>query len=273
MPVNTVELDAYFQRIGFSGGRQPSLETLQELHFLHPIAIPFENLSPLLGLAVNLDSASLRDKLIEKKRGGYCFEHNLLFQHVLEALGFKVKGLSARVHWNVPEQIVLPRNHMLLHISIEGMDYIADVGFGGLTLTAPLRLEPGLEQPSPHETFRLVCSDTVYTLSAKIGENWKAMYTFDLQQQHQSDYELTNWYVSTHPNSRFVNELIAARPEPGRRHALLNNDYSIYYAGGKIERKTLADVRELMEILTTAFHIPLDNLPGIEQRLKLLSVT
>lgn len=270
MLTNTIDLDAYFGRIGYAGNQAPSLEVLQQLHALHPVAIPFENLSSLLGLDVNLDIGSLQDKLVTRRRGGYCFEHNLLFLQILKTLGFKAIGLAARVLWNVPNQVVLPRTHMLLLVNIDNVDYIADVGFGGLTMTAPLYLEPGLEQPSPYESFRLSHSSDAYTLYVKLNENWKAMYSFDLQRQDQADYELMNWYVSSYPQSRFVKELIAARPESGRRHALLNNEYSIYFLDGSVEKRMIADIDDFRETLETTFHIPLQGLTGLEHRLNLL---
>src|SRR5215510_14323543 len=148
--------DAYCERIGYSGGRTATLEALRGLHFHHPQAIPFENLNPLLRLPVLLDSASLQQKLIHDRRGGYCYEQNSLFRHALEAIGFRVAGLAARVVWNMAESEVGARTHMLLRIDLDGQAYLADVGFGGLTLTSPLRLEIDVEQSTPHEPFRLV---------------------------------------------------------------------------------------------------------------------
>src|SRR4051812_32745388 len=150
------DLNAYFTRVGFSGVASPTLDTLRELHLRHTQSIPFENLNPLLGWPVQLDPVSLQQKLIQARRGGYCYEQNLLFKQALEAIGFRVTGLAARVVWNVTEGVVLPRTHMLLRIDLAGQPYIADVGFGGLTLTAPLLLEAGIEQPTPHESFRLI---------------------------------------------------------------------------------------------------------------------
>src|ERR1700721_1849966 len=99
-------LDAYFSRIGYSGGRLPTLETLRNIHLSHTETIPFENLNPLLGWPVHLDAASLQQKLIDDRRGGYCYEQNQLFRHAPEAVGFKVTGLAARVSWNTPEGVV-----------------------------------------------------------------------------------------------------------------------------------------------------------------------
>src|SRR5437762_4052046 len=123
------DLDAYFKRIGYSGGASPTLATLQALHALHTRAIPFENLNPFLGWPVRLDAASLQQKLIHDGRGGYCYEQNLLFREALQSIGFHVSALAARVLWNVPEGTVLPRTHALLRIDLNGESYVADVRF------------------------------------------------------------------------------------------------------------------------------------------------
>jgi len=115
-----LDLDAYFERIGYRGERTATLPTLQEIHRLHPAAIPFENLNPLLGLPVRLDLASIEAKLVRSRRGGYCFEHNLLLAEVLERLGFGVTRLAARVLWNQPEDARTARGHMLLAVAVDG---------------------------------------------------------------------------------------------------------------------------------------------------------
>ncbi len=154
-------LDAYLERIGYIGPRTASIETLEAVHALHPAAIAFENLNPLLGWPVALDVESLQGKLVSGGRGGWCFEHNTLFRHALEALGFSVTSLAARVLWNAePGHPVGPRSHMVLLVDLNGLRYIADVGFGGNVLTTPLRLEPHIAQPTPHEPHRLLPLET-----------------------------------------------------------------------------------------------------------------
>ena len=114
-----INLDAYFRRIGHAA-HKPDLDTLSALHLRHAQAIAFENLSPLAGWPVPLDPVSLERKLVRDGRGGYCFEQNLLFAHVLNALGFRVTGLAARVLWNQPEDAVTARSHMLLLLDLDG---------------------------------------------------------------------------------------------------------------------------------------------------------
>src|SRR5262245_52074548 len=138
-----MNLPRYFDRIGFEGMPAPDLATLARLQALHVAAIPFENLSALSGEPIGLDLPALEKKLLVPGRGGWCFEHNLLFAHALEAIGFELRRLAARVRWNVPADVVTARSHMLLQVVLPEGPYVADVGFGGLTLTAPLRLVPG----------------------------------------------------------------------------------------------------------------------------------
>jgi N-hydroxyarylamine O-acetyltransferase len=262
------DLDAYFNRIGFSGERSSSIETLRRLHFHHPREIAFENLNPLLGLPVHLDAASLQQKLIHNRRGGYCYEQNILFRHALETIGFKVTGLAARVTWNQPEDVVLPRTHMLLRIDLDGQAYSADVGFGGLTLTAPLRLETDIEQDTSHEPFRLIGEGEELILEARIRESWKSLYRFTLQEQLLPDYEMANWYVSCHPKSRFVNALIAARVVGDRRYALLNNELGVHYLNGRTERSVLTTGAQIREVLQGPLGITLPAAPELDSVLQ-----
>src|SRR5690606_2958476 len=150
---DTIDLDAYMARIGYDGPRTPTLETLRALHRLHPAAIAFENLDPLLGRPVPIDRVSLENKLVHAGRGGYCFEHNLLFSHVLRALGYRINEHAARVVWNRPEGVRAQRSHLLLVVDIDGTRYLADVGFGGNVLTAPLLLDKAGPQQTPHEPY------------------------------------------------------------------------------------------------------------------------
>jgi N-hydroxyarylamine O-acetyltransferase len=265
-----INLDAYFQRIGYTGDRSPTLATLKAIHQRHAQTIAFENLNPLSKQPVLLDLASLQQKLIHAERGGYCFEQNLLLRSVLVALGFQLTNLAARVVWNMPEGTIMPRSHMLLQVDIDGEFYMADVGFGGLTLTTPLALIPDVEQETTHEPFRLIATDRIYTSQARINQEWKSLYKFDLQEQQLPDYEVSNWYVSTHPNSQFVNSLIAAKPDVDRRYALRNNQFSVHYLDGQTEHHTLSSAAEIQTTLEDVFAIDLKTLLDIDQTLQQL---
>jgi N-hydroxyarylamine O-acetyltransferase len=263
-----MDLDAYFRRIGYAGARDATLATLKGVHLQHAQSIPFENLNPYLGLTVPLDTPSLEQKLVQQRRGGYCFEQNLLLREVLRSLGFQVRGLAARVTWNTPEGFVSARTHMLLLIHLEEGDFLADVGFGGMTLTGPLRLEVDIEQQTPHEPFRLIAAGPEFIMQAKVREGWKALYRFDLQEHVVADYEVTNWYLANHPESRFVRNLIAARPAPDRRYALLNNEFAVHHRGGPSERRILETVGELRDVLEGALLIELPRVPHLDGALQ-----
>jgi len=259
-----VDVDAYFRRIGYQGGREPTLDTLRALHARHPEAIPFENLNPLLKRPVPIDTPSLERKLVREGRGGYCYEHNLLFLAVLKALGFAASGLAARVVWNAPGGVPTGRTHVVLRVELDGVTHVADVGFGGQTLTGPLRLETDVEQTTPHEPFRLVRAGAEFRLESKIRGEWKPLYLFDLQEQFMRDYEVGNWYVSTYPGTIFVNGLFAARTVPGRRYALLNNEMAVHNLNAGTERHVFTDASELRDALTETFHITLPDDPNLD---------
>lgn len=258
------DLGAYLDRIGYAGERAATPDVLKELHFRHPQAIPFENLDPFLGNAVDVDLPTLQAKLVRGGRGGYCYEQNLLLKHALEALGFSVSGLAARVLWGRPEDALTPRTHMLLKIELDGRTWMADVGFGGLTQTAPLLLEPGVVQQTPHEPFRIVEKDGYYHAQAEVGGEWRTLYRFDLSDHHEADYAISSYYLSTSPASHFVTGLIAARALPDRRYALAGNRLTVHHLGGPSKRREIETAGELADTLEESFGIRLPGRPGFE---------
>jgi N-hydroxyarylamine O-acetyltransferase len=264
---DTIDVSGYFERIGYAGRAAPDLDTLRAVQRCHAQTIPFENLNPFVGWPVRLDAASLQQKLVRDGRGGYCYEHNLLFSHVLRALGFDVTWLAARVTMGLPENAVGGRTHMLLLVALDGAPYVVDVGFGGLTLTAPLRLQTDVEQPTPHEPFRLLGAHDEFIVQAKIAGEWRALYRFGLQTQLLPDYEMCNWYLSNHPESRFVVNLVAARPDADRRHALRNNELAVHYLDGRTEKRMLQSVEELRQALEGVFRVRLPDAPDLDAAL------
>jgi N-hydroxyarylamine O-acetyltransferase len=260
------DLDGYLSRVAFDRRpARPDLSTLRDLALAHPRAIPFENLNPLLRRPVRLDIASIQEKLVRTGRGGWCFEHNLLLGTALSALGFTVTGLSARVVWNVPTGVVRGRSHMVLLVALPEGPHIIDVGFGGCTPTAPLRLEADVEQATPHESFRLVSVEGGLRLEAQLEGTWKGLYIFDLQPQALADYEMPNWYLCNHPESHFLAGVVAARVERDRRYALRNADFAVYYPHGAAERRTLISGAEIRRTLEDVFHIQVPREPEVDE--------
>lgn len=262
-----IDLDAYLARIGCEGPVAPSLATLRRLHELHPRAIPFENLSPFAGETPALDPASLQAKLVRGGRGGWCFEQNLLFSHVLSAIGFSFRRLAARVRWNVAPDVVTARSHCLIQVAIEGRDYLADVGFGGLVLTGPVALELDREQDTPHERHRLRDMGGARRLEARVSGEWQALYDFEPNEAKIPDYEVSNWYLANNPQSHFVTSLVAARVEPDRRHALHGIRYSIHHSDGRLERRFASSAGELIGWLEGPFGIRVPRSKILEQKI------
>jgi N-hydroxyarylamine O-acetyltransferase len=253
--LSPTQLAAYFDRIGYSGPQQATSETLHALHRLHPQVIPFENLDTLLGRTPRLDLESVFAKLVSARRGGYCYEHNLLFRAVLDTLGFETTGLAARVLWNDPAGM-MPRTHMMLLVETPDNTWLADVGFGSMTLSAPLLFDTGREQATPHEPFRLdLIERGDFLLQVKLGDAWRPIYRFDLEPQFPADYAMANHYVSTYPESIFVDHLIVARVMPGQRQTLF--DTTLTQRGDTESKRELTNAEGLRGVLQDVFGLVL----------------
>jgi N-hydroxyarylamine O-acetyltransferase len=252
MPSSALDLPAYFARIGYRGPALPTLEVLRAIHLRHALAIPFENLDVLLGRPITLDVTALQHKLVHERRGGYCFEQNTLLRAVLLELGFEVTSLIARVRWQVPSDAITPRTHMVLCVTVEREPYMVDVGFGGFVLTGPLRLNSADEQATPHEPHRLTARGRVTLLEAEVGREFRPCYEFTREPQHPIDFEVANWYTSTHPASRFMQNLLVARVLPDARWVLFNRELASYGPNG-VERRIIDDPDALIEVLAERF--------------------
>ena len=249
---DVLDLDAYRARIAYTGVLEPTRAVLDALHLAHASHIPFENLDVLLGRPIRLDLDSLQAKLIRGGRGGYCFEHNLLFAALLECAGFSVTRLAARVRYGTER--VLPRTHMLLNVSVDGGDWIADVGFGIEGLLLPVAYKDGAEQEQYGRCYRAVPEGGEWTLQIREADRWAALYTFSLAAQQPVDYLPANHYTSTHPDSRFVQTLTVQQPTPEARKVLRNRELAID-RGGAITRRRIADDAALLDVLEEVFDL------------------
>jgi N-hydroxyarylamine O-acetyltransferase len=250
-------LDNYLARIGFHGTIEPSLATLAAIHAAHVDAIPFEGFDPLIRRTVKLDIGSLQQKLVDSRRGGYCFEQNLLFKAALEEIGFKVTGLSGRVRWMSPPDSPLgPREHIALKVDLSDGPHLADVGFGVCVMDQPLHLNTGVEQRTAMGTFRLSESDGLFSLAARQPAGWRTMYVFDLEPQIHSDYELGNWYTSTSPLVPFTSMLIMERVSRDKRYKLVNRRLRIEARDGDlISERSIGSAEGLRQVLDETFNV------------------
>jgi N-hydroxyarylamine O-acetyltransferase len=248
-----LDLAAYLTRVGLAAAPPPTAAGLAELHLAHATHVPFENLDVLLGRPIRLDLESLQRKLVRDRRGGYCFEQNVLFAAVLEAIGFRVTRLAARVRYRATK--LLPRTHMLLAVEAEGGPWLADVGFGGSGPLLPVRLDDRGEQRQFLWSFRIVDEGAARVLQGGVPGGWQDFYTFTPEPQELVDYEVANHYVSTHPDSAFTKTLAAQLPTPEARFILRNRELTVERGTGS-ETRTVGD-EELPDVLVKMFGLTL----------------
>lgn len=253
-----LDLDAYLDRIGLRPALDADRETtLRALHRAHLAAIPFENADIVLGHPVPLDVESLQDKLVRRRRGGYCYEHNLLFAAVLDRLGYRLTGLAARV-LALGRTGDLPRLHALL---VADDEWVVDVGFGCGGLLEPLRLAPGSPVRQGGWTFRLEHTD-VWTLKSLVGGEWTSLYDFTEDPRTPADYAVYNYYLSTHPLSVFTGKLVAQRVTDRAYYAIKGDELTVTTPDGLSHRRTL-EPGAALAVLRSDFGLDLpDDLPG-----------
>ncbi len=254
----SLDVNGYFDRIGYRGAPEPSLQVLQELVTAHTRAIPFENLDPVLGVPVDdLSAAALYDKLVRRRRGGYCYEQNGLMGYALAELGFRVRRLGARVVAMRPPDAPFPtRTHTLLAVRFPGScrPYLVDVGFGGQTPTSPLRIETGSVQQTMHEPYRLQDRGEELLLQVMVRGEWQPLYEFSTRTEPDVDLQVGSWFVSTHPSSIFVTGLMAALVTDDGRLSLAGRELTCHRADGS-EKIGLPDAAAVVDALSGRFGI------------------
>lgn len=182
---------------------------------------------------------------------------------MLQELGFEARGITGRVVMGGPPDALTARTHRLSLVTLDGVRYISDVGFGGMVPTSPLQLDTDATQATAHEPYRLSLDEGSYTLWAQVAGEWRGLYVFDLQVQSHFDYEIGNWYVSTHPDSPFLGQLKVALIGPGFRRTLNNGQYAIHYLDRASEKRAIEDVEELLNLLQASFGIRLPAHPQL----------
>lgn len=256
-----LDLDAYLARIGYDIGRDgelaPDVRTLTALHRAHVAAIPFENLDVALGRQVPLDLKSLQSKLVDRRRGGYCYEQNSLLAAALERIGFQVAGRGAR---NRSRGATLPPvTHAVLVVTIDGEQWLADAGFGWQGVLEPVPLRAGVTVEQSGWTFGIGVEDEgIHVLRSLRPEGWTDLYAFSPQTLYPGDFTVMNHYSSSHPQSRFLGQVVAQRPGADVRRALVRETLSSVRADGSAEER-IVDTAELAATLETEFGIELDS--------------
>ncbi|SFB98159.1 arylamine N-acetyltransferase family protein [Streptomyces aidingensis] len=245
-----LRLDDYLRRIGDTGPLEPTAETLRRLHRAHVAAIAFENIDVALGRGISLHLPDVQRKLVDQGRGGYCFEHNLLFAAVLERLGFPVTRLQARVRRGNRDQIRY-RAHAMLVAAAGFQPWLADVGFGDEGLLEPVPLAHEATVKAGGWTWRVVRERDQWVLQSLHPEGWFDLYSLRVEQHFPADFEVANFYTAHSDRSTFTGKLIAMRGSEEARHVLRDRELSSRYPDGRTERTGLTAAEVLTELAGT----------------------
>jgi N-hydroxyarylamine O-acetyltransferase len=253
--VDGAEVDAYLARIDAARPGRADATALRDLQLRHLLSVPFENLSIHLGEPIALEPGALRDKLLRRRRGGFCYELNGAFAELLSALGFRVTLLAARVFGDGGPGP--PFDHLALRVEVDGGGpWLADVGFGRHS-SYPLRLDTGAEQADPGGTFRIAeAADG----DLDVLRDGQPQYRVEQRPRSLGDFEPTCWWQQTSPSSHFTRSLVCSLlTEHGR--VTLSDRTLIHTAGDRRDERTLRDDAEVLDAYRTHFGIVLDRLP------------
>jgi len=249
-----LDLDTYRRRIGFDGSLAPTRECLERLILAHAAAIPFENIEVLARRVPRLDIASLQDKLVRQRRGGYCFEQNTLMRAVLQAIGFEVRPMEARIRSGVPADVVTARTHLALRVVLDGVAHLVDVGCGTIAPLAPLALASRERQAAGSGFYRFVDVGDELLLQTLAADTWTDCYQLMPGTPQAIDCEMGNWFVATHPKSMLGHNLLVGRAIAGGRLRLFNRRLSAFQpqCAAPVERD-LQTRAEFADVLADGF--------------------
>ncbi|MFD7326585.1 arylamine N-acetyltransferase [Streptomyces sp. NPDC059875] len=236
-----LDLDAYLARIGFTGPRTPTPETLHRVLRGHMSTITFENIDIALGRPVSLDLDRIQDKLVRAGRGGYCYENNLLLAAALDRLGFPVTRLLARIRQGETRRRF--RTHTVLLVRADDQVWLADAGYGYSGLMEALPLRDGAVSSVADWTWQLAADGPDWVVRIPRGgpdEGWFDMYSFRQEPQFRIDFEAAHYLSSTRPGSPFVGQLVVQKETEKERRLLRDKSLEIQYPDGRVERRELS---------------------------------
>ena len=250
-----MNLPAYLARIGYTGPVAPTLQVLRAIHRAHLLSVPFENLDISRGRKFAVDQDAFVRKIVEESRGGFCYEMNGALAALLQAIGFQVTLLSARV--TRQDGTFGPEfDHLTLRVDLD-QPWLADVGFGD-SFVEPLRLLPGIAQKDGGQIYRITENANVLQLEKwETGDTWKQMYRFTLQPRQLREFAGMCHYHQTSPESSFTRKRVCTRATPEGRITLSDMKLIITHDGNKVER-VLSTEDEWRAALRQYFDVVLD---------------
>ena len=248
-----MDTKAYLERINYNSSLVPTAQTLRELQMAHLLAVPFENLSIHWEEPIVLADDALFEKVVERRRGGFCYELNGLFAALLRALGFEVAMLSARVAKG--EGGYTPDfDHMTLMVSLDER-WLVDVGFGD-TFREPLRLDDRDVQVQTGRAYLIAPDDEYLILKERQhGDEWQAQYRFNLQPYQYADYAGRCHYHQTSPESHFRRGRVCTRATPEGRVTLSEMRFITTTLNGERQERLLGNDEEYVTVLEKHFGI------------------
>jgi len=249
------QIDAYFKRIGYTGTREASLGNLEALHRRHLLCIPYENLDQMNGVPLDLSPEGLFDKMIRRGRGGYCFELQGLFCHLLSSLGYQVTQYAARMT-DVPFPVQM-RRHRVLVVELSGERYVCDVGMRREFFRRPLLLREGLLQSDGLHEYRYEKDPFFgWVIYQRLkGKDWQSVYGFTEEEQVDADFEMPSFYCEKHPDSTFRRFMQISLCTEDSRLNVVENRFSLYSGGEVVERFELTEEEDAKALLTDRFGI------------------
>lgn len=253
-------IDAYLDRIGYAGARDAAPDTLATLQSAHLHAVPYENLDLLHGIPISLEIDHLFEKVVRRRRGGYCFELNALFGWLLKELGFEVTDLFGRF-WRGETAPPPKRRHHVLKVKAGDAHYLCDVGVGGAVPLFPLKLVEGVEQPQGDELYKLERDDFFgWFLQERKQDEWRPVYSFTEDPQLPIDFIAASFWCERSPDSFFHQRAMLALRTPDGRHTVDGDEFRIFDAAG-VHAFVPKTKDEYREALRTYFGIVLPDAP------------
>ncbi|WP_030953003.1 arylamine N-acetyltransferase family protein [Streptomyces sp. NRRL S-481] len=272
--MNSAQVDAYLRRLGAEHPAWPTVDVLRELHLRHLRTVPFENLSIHLGEEIVLEEKRLLDKVVGARRGGFCYELNGSFGALLAALGYDVALLAGRVYGD-GERLGIPYDHLALRVrTVDGGDWLADVGFGAHS-HLPLAFGERGEQEDPGGTFRIVEArpdaagvrgghDTSAAADLDVIRDGRPQYRLEVRPRVLGDFTADVWWHSTSPVSHFTRSLVCSRvTEDGGRITLSGRTLTVTGADGTREVRELGADEEVLGVYRERFGIELGSVPTV----------
>ncbi|WP_437051590.1 arylamine N-acetyltransferase family protein [Streptomyces sp. enrichment culture] len=272
--MNTAAIDAYLRRLGAGQPAWPTVDALRELHLRHLRTVPFENLSIHLGEEIVLDEKRLLDKVVEARRGGFCYELNGAFAALLAALGYDVTLLAARVYGE-GGRLGIPYDHLALRVrTVDGGDRLVDVGFGA-HFHLPLAFGERGEQQDPGGTFRIVEAGadaagvrgghhTVEAADLDVIHDGRPVYRLEVRPRVLDDFTVGSWWHSSSPASHFSRSLVCSRiTDDGGRITLSGRRFTVTSPDGTRQQREAGTDEEVLALYRDRFGITLDTVPTV----------